>query len=214
MNECKLTYIFARVRGDYIEKIAALHDLVSDIRGIFQIDCLAMSLTAQPRLWSDGFVIAFMSDESPESISEELNNSLGNLSYWTICQGISSFLEHPKEGPLKDAAWALRDKPLSFFFLLAKDNEFAFGRHTESVIKLMKSSVAYSVFSFSDGEILAVSTAEPPKITIHRCSRALQLFSHWVFCSPDGESFRDDSEKDCWMDTDLLIVDKDTDLDP
>jgi hypothetical protein len=213
MNEYKLTYIFAQSRGDYIEKIAALHELVFYIRGISVIDSAVLSLTAQPRLWSDGFVISFVTRESPDSVADVLKNSLGNLSCWTIYQGTSSFLEYPKEGQLKDSVWALRDKPLSFFFLLAKDNEFAFGRHTESVIKSMKSSVAYAIFSFSNGEILAVSTSEPPKITINRCSKALRSFSHWVFCSPDGESFRDDGVKDCWMDIDLLIVGNETDLD-
>jgi hypothetical protein len=214
MIDNKLTFIFVRVRGDYLDKIRALYDLSLDIKGILQIDCLVMSLTAQPRLWNDGFVIAFFTTDSPESIAAALTEALEGLSDWMIYKGISSFLERQKEGPMNDVAWALKNKPVSFFFLLAKDNEFAFSRHTEAIIKSMKSSVAYTVFSFTNGTILAVSSSEPPRITINRCSRALQLFSHWVFVSPDGESFRDDKAKECWMDANLIIDAEESDLNP
>jgi hypothetical protein len=205
MNKSKLTYIFARTRGNYLEKIGVLSALIADIRGIFQTDCIVMSLTARPRLWSDGFVIAFMTAEYPASIAEALGDGLEGMSCWTIYQGITSFLEYPRETPMKEAAWALRDKPLSFFFLLAKANEFAFKSHTDSMAKSMKSSMSYPVFTFNDGIVLAVSTSEPPKVTVHRCYRSLQLFSHWIFCDSEGDCFRDDGKKDCWMEANLFV---------
>ena len=213
MIDNKLTFIFARVRGDYLDKLRALYDISLDIHEILQVGTLVMSLTPQPRLWRDGFVVAFYTNQSPDSIASALSESLGGFLDWTIYQGIPSFLERQKEGPLKDAAWAMKDKPVSFFFLLAKDNEFAFSRHTEEMIKSMKSSVAYTVFSFNDGIVLAVSSSEPPRIAINRCSKPLKLFSHWVFITPDGESFRDDGGKECWMDTNLIIDSAESDLD-
>jgi hypothetical protein len=205
MNDTKLTYIFANVQGDYLDKLRALYEVASDINNIFAINCIVMSLTANPRLWSNGFVIALPTAESPPEIAEALENSLKYLTRWTIYQSVSSFLEYPQDGSLKESAWVLKDNPVSFFFFLAKAGEISFGSHIDTVIRSMKASTAYKIFSFTDGEILAVSTREPPKVTINRCYRSLQLFSHWVFCDPIGDSFRDDGKKDCWMEVSLLI---------
>jgi len=215
MIDGSLTFIFCRVRkGDYINKIRALYIIASDLMELLDINSHVMSLTASPCLWDDGFVVAFFTTKGPEEISLGLTDALANLSTWTIYQGISLFLEDKEERPLRDAAWALRDKPVSFFFLLAKNNEFAFARHADLLIKEMKASVAYPVFNFENGVILAVSSNEPPKVTMNRCFRSLGSFAHWIFCSPNGETFRDDGTKECWMDADLIIDAEEDDLSP
>jgi hypothetical protein len=47
-----LTFMFARVRGDYIDKIRALYEIALDIKEILQTNCLVLSLTTQPRAFS------------------------------------------------------------------------------------------------------------------------------------------------------------------
>lgn len=104
------------------------------------------------------------------------------------------FCELSSDGPLGKSMWALRDKQISLFFLLAKETDYCFTHHVHAMVKFLRDATAYKIFSFSDGAILAVSVNEPPKITIHRCYKTLSNFSDFVFMTADGETYSGNRE--------------------
>jgi hypothetical protein len=182
-------YVFARTKEPVASSAAEFVDLAYGVMDVGRCTKLRLLSFGSPRFcWRDGVALAVQTSESIADIRDELLPVLNGYRSWTLYRSTSEFFESSSSGPLAECKWALQTNPLSFCCLLAKQDNFAFGSAIDEAVRMMRNSVPYRVFEFSDGAIVAVSPRDPPSITYRRSERQLsKLFDRWAFIYPDGQ---------------------------
>jgi hypothetical protein len=150
--------------------------------------------------WDDGSVLRLQTSMTVREIYVHLKIELDTMSAWAIFQREDEHIESQEIGPINSFRWATNKSPFLQIYLMAKPDDMSFKSPIEDIRKVFKTNITDTVFEFSDGAVLFVSSKEPAKIATRRCARLLQRFWDWAIVDHQGETFSESDGGDVWRD--------------